>query len=49
MKDRRVVVVVPESLKQEKYSEKLNVISFENFFEQHLDTAIERWLSSGAI
>lgn len=49
MQDRRVIIVVPVALKKEKYLESLNVISFETFFEHHLDTAVARWLSQGAI
>lgn len=49
MKDRKVVVVVPASLKDEKYPEAVNVISFENFLTHYLDTAMVRWRASGAV
>jgi restriction endonuclease EcoRII-like protein len=49
MQDRRVIVVVPVELKVAKYSAALNVISFEAFFEHHLDTAMARWRANGAI
>lgn len=49
MQDRRVIVVVPELLKVHKYNDVLNVISFEIFFEHHLDPALIRWQSQDAI
>ena len=48
MRDRRVVVVVPAELKQREYEGDLNVISFETFFEQHLDAELIRWRANGA-
>ena len=41
----KIYLVVPTSLKNtnEIYSKSYNVISFEQFFEQHLDPALKRW------
>lgn len=47
MKDRSVIVVVPQSLKAERYADAMNVISFEAFFDHHLDPAMRRWRSNG--
>lgn len=49
MKDRNVIVVVPRVLKVSAYPTALNVISFESFFDHHLDPAIVRWKASGAL
>ncbi len=49
MRNRRVVVVVPAAIKAAKYTAFPNVVSFEEFFERHLDPAIARWKSAGAI
>ena len=34
---------MPERIQKEKYSDQVNVISFESFFELHLDPAMTRW------
>lgn len=41
----KIYLVVPASLKNgiEVYKDAYNVISFEQFFEQHLDPALKRW------
>mgnify|MGYP001074189975 CR=1 FL=1 len=49
MKAQNVIVVVPRTLKSELYLDALNVISFEDFFDHHLDPAIKRWKSTGVI
>ncbi len=49
MQDRHVKVVVPEKIKTKHYSDALNVISFEDFFQHHLDPALIRWKSQDAI
>lgn len=49
MQQSHVIVVVPEALKAEKYSDRHNVISFEQFFTHYLDPAVARWRASGAI
>jgi len=45
--EHKVYIVVPISIKQEieHYKSAYNVISFENFFENHLDPAMKRWKS----
>ena len=49
MKNRNVIVVVPKVLKASTYPSTHNVISFESFFDHHLDPAIVRWKASGAL
>ena len=49
MQDRRVVVVVPERIRADRYPEVRNAISFETFFTHHLDPAMERWKAGGAL
>ena len=49
MQQSRVIVVVPADLKQHKYGDNHNVISFEDFFEHRLDPAVKRWRASGAV
>lgn len=49
MKDRNVLVVVPVELKDKCYPAALNVISFEVFFDHHLDPAVNRWKAHGVI
>lgn len=49
MKAQNVIVVVPRELKSKLYFDALNVISFEDFFDHHLDPAINRWKSNGVI
>jgi len=51
MKKNRIYVVVPASLKSkiEHYRSAVNVISFEDFFEDYLDPAIKRWKKAGVI
>ena len=49
MKDRSVIVVVPKLIKEKFYGDQLNVISFENFFDHHLDPAVSRWTANGVI
>ena len=45
MKHNRIYLVLPVSLKKAilHYSEAYNVISFEEFFKNHLDPAVKRW------
>lgn len=43
MKKNRIYLVVPESLKKSLYSETHNVLTFEEFFQYHLDPAVIRW------
>ena len=49
MKELNVRLVVPARLKQLNYSKHPAVISFEDFFEDHLQPAIKRWIKAGAI
>jgi hypothetical protein len=49
MKGRNVVVVVPQELKKEKYLSVHNAVSFEEFFEYHLDPAMKRWKAKSVI
>jgi hypothetical protein len=43
--DHKIYIVVPESIKNDNphYAEAYNVLSFEEFFEHHLDPALKRW------
>lgn len=43
MAKHKVYLVVPKALKEEVYTDAYNVLSFEDFFAQHLDPAIVRW------
>ena len=45
----RIYLVLPESIRAECYPETPNAISFEMFFEQHLDPAMARWRSNGIV
>ncbi len=45
----RIYLVVPEILKTNTYSNHQNVISFETFFHQHLDPAMNRWRANAII
>ena len=49
MKELNVRLVVPLTLKQVNYRSHPAVISFEDFFEDHLQPAIKRWTKAGAI
>lgn len=49
MRVQNVVVLVPKKLKSERYLAAVNVIPFEQFFEDHLDPAVIRWKRNGAI
>jgi hypothetical protein len=49
MNDRRVTLVVPEAVKIEKYSSMPNVMSFEYFFQHHMDPAMGRWKAASVI
>lgn len=49
MMKQNITLVVPANIKSEKYAASHNVISFESFFEHHLDPSMARWRSVGAI
>ncbi|MDB4863540.1 type II restriction endonuclease [Pirellulaceae bacterium] len=43
METKKVYMVVPKKIKEEKYPGLYNVITFEEFFKKHLDPAVLRW------
>lgn len=43
MSRNRINVVVPSSIKESRYGMIINVMNFKNFFELHLEPAMERW------
>ncbi|MEN6385599.1 MAG: type II restriction endonuclease [Phycisphaerales bacterium] len=43
IQNHRIYLVMPEKIRATKYPNQINVISFETFFEQHLDPAMKRW------
>lgn len=45
----RIYLVVPVRIKEALYKDQVNVISFETFFEQHLDPAMTRWRKNNVI
>jgi hypothetical protein len=45
----RIYIVCPERLKNKQYLEAVNVISFRQFFEDHLDPTMTRWRKNGVI
>jgi hypothetical protein len=49
--DSRIILVVPIRVKQSRadYADAMNVITFEFFFEHHMDPAMRRWIASGVI
>ena len=49
MKKLNVMVVVPDTIKTKFYSSEHNVISFEQFFDHHLDPSVNRWKATNAI
>ena len=51
MLSSRIYAVVPKRIKESvsRYQNAQNVITFETFFEQHLDPAISRWKSNGVV
>jgi hypothetical protein len=51
MRQNRIYLVVPESLKKSvpHYAKAANIISFEDFFTDHLDPAMQRWKRAGVI
>ena len=49
MMDHRIYIVVPAPLKMEKYNGRDNVISFMEFFRDHLDPRMEAWRRKGVI
>lgn len=49
MHSERIRVVCPERIRRERYDNIPNVISFAQFFEDHLDPAMKRWKRRGVI
>lgn len=51
MKSNRIYLVLPERIKSDNshYNTADNVITFEGFFQYHLDPAVERWKSNKII
>lgn len=49
IQNHRIYVVVPEQIRSETYSNVTNVISFETFFDEHLDPAMQRWKKNKVI
>ena len=49
MMRHRIYMVVPEDLRREKYIGMENVISFSEFFRDHLDPRMEAWRRRGVI
>lgn len=45
----RIYVVCPQALKNKCYNDAINVISFRQFFKDHLDPAMKRWKDNGVI
>ncbi len=49
MRNNRVNIVCPQSIKDDKYQTEGNVFSFAQFFQDHLDPAVTRWTRNGII
>jgi hypothetical protein len=49
IRNHRIYVVVPERIRSKVYLKQPNVISFEKFFELHLDPAMNRWRNAGVV
>jgi len=49
MHGNRIIVVCPREIKRRMYSDARNVLSFQNFFRDHLDPAMERWKRNGVL
>lgn len=45
----RIYLVCPQNIKTAKYNDVMNVLSFKQFFKDHLDPAMERWIRNGVI
>lgn len=43
------MLVVPAGLKNTAYKDRMNIVSFETFFDHYLDPAIVRWKANGTI
>lgn len=49
MLHNRIYVVVPKQIKDEKYADAVNVLSFSQFFNDYLDPAVQRWKRNAII
>jgi len=49
IQNHRIYVVVPERIRHKTYPNERNVISFETFFDEHLDPAMKRWCKNKVI
>lgn len=49
MLEHRIYLVVPEEIRDRKYKGKENVMSFREFFEDHLDPKVALWRRKGVI
>jgi hypothetical protein len=45
----RITVVVPDRIRRQVYPKEHNVITFEQFFRDHLDPAMKRWRNRGIV
>lgn len=48
-RNHRIYIVCPEEIRSKYYSGKVNVLSFTQFFKDHLDPAMERWRRNNVI
>jgi hypothetical protein len=49
MRNNRVFIVCPTTLKRAKYSEQVNVLSYSEFFRDHIQLAQIRWKNNGIV
>lgn len=47
--NNRIYIVCPSRIKNQFYKDKVNVLSFTQFFKDHLDPAMERWKRNNVI
>lgn len=47
--NNRIYIVCPERIKKKFYTDKINVLSFTQFFKDHLDPAMKRWKRNNVI
>ena len=49
MLKHRIYIVCPQELRNKCYNDAINVLSFYQFFKDHLDPAMKRWKDNGVI
>lgn len=49
MHHNKIYLVCPENIKIAKYNDKMNVLSYKQFFMDYLDPSMERWRRNGII